>query len=194
MKNIILLIFCSILSNFSVKSQSNFNFKPVTIPSSAAIQDLKFIDSLRGIAIDHYQIFSTVDAGENWNLKFTFPNSSGLSKINAKQDSIVVTGFYGTQGPTHISFKFNDVNYQSVNIPNTHNLAYIYPILFNDSMWSTSGTGMPATDGLLVIKGANYRRIDTSGCILDIYDNRISYFNQTPERIGQLFLIYLFQL
>ncbi len=160
-------------------SQSNYLIKNVNINTTHRIQDLKFIDSTRGIAISHSEIFYTVDAGENWQLKFSIPPSSGLEVINHQNDSIIVTGFYGFSGPSHLSFLFSDSTFQLVNLPNTYNLAYVNPTYFNDSMWSTYGTGNPSTNGLLVIKGANYRRIDTNQCILDIYDDRISYYNGT---------------
>ncbi|MBL4710529.1 MAG: hypothetical protein JKY48_19040 [Flavobacteriales bacterium] len=179
MKYILLLSISCIILLFDTTAQSNFTVRTVNINSSGGIIDIKFIDSTRGIAISHYEIFSTTDAGENWQLKFVIPNSSELEVINHKGDSIIVTGFYGVTGPSHLSFLFFDTSFQLVNIPNTYNLSYINPIYFNDSMWSPYGTGNPATNGLLIIKGANYRRIDTNHCILDIYNNRISFFNGT---------------
>lgn len=177
MKQILLLFIGCIIFLFDTTAQSQYSIRNVNINNIGGIQDVKFIDSSRGIAISHYEVFSTSDAGENWQLKFTIPKTSGLEVINHLGDSIIVTGFYGFTGPSHLAFLFSDTAFQLTNLPNTYNLSYVSPIFFNDSMWSTYGTSKPATDGLLVIKRASYRRIDSNRCVLDIYDNRISFFN-----------------
>ena len=180
MKNILLTLFLTscLFLNSSLSAQSNFTFRSVNIPSNSGIKDIVFIDSLRGVAINYHNIYSTADAGENWTLKFSTPSTSNFEVINHKGDSIIVTGFYGTTGPTHISFFFNDTTFILDNIPNNHNLAYISPKLFNDSMWTSEGTFRIGA-ALLAIKDATYRVIDSNACALDIYENRISFYNGT---------------
>ena len=134
MKRCILLLLL-LVPLINLLAQNAFNIQHVSSPQGIQINEIKFLDSLRGVAVSDGEILTTFNGGATWNLKFSVPSVSSLSEINIRGNTVICDG-YDNVGPCRVTFHFLSSGYTYTPLTFNSPFATISePILHDDTLW-----------------------------------------------------------